>query len=251
MTPAIVLSQSDLYRAFDTPPDEIVRFLVWLAESAALPSSPHVADVGAGPGRLFAPLVRAGWTVTAYEPDPDYAGAASVLAASLGRSVVVQHGGFADIGETAAFDMVLGINSSLAHLLTTAQRATALAGVKRALRSGGLLVLDLPNFPWILEHYRSPAPQERSLGRVHVRLEREHRIDEGKGTFATIDHYRITAPGSAGEVATKEHVYGMVSWDELRGELAACGFEEIRDYSSFDSRVAHATPGARLLVVAR
>ena len=73
----MVLSQSDLYRAFDTPPDQIVEFLVWLAGSVSLDADPLVADIGAGPGRLFAPLVARGWSITAYEPDPDYFATAS------------------------------------------------------------------------------------------------------------------------------------------------------------------------------
>ena len=245
----MVLSQSDLYSAFDSPAEEIIEFLMWLAGNASLPPTLHVADVGSGPGRLFAPLVRGGWTITAYEPDPEYAGAAAALAASLGRSVVVKRGGFEDIGETGAFDMVLGINSSFAHLLTPAQRGAGLRCVRRALRPQGLLVLDLPNFTWILEHYRPPVPQERSLGGAQVRLEREHRIDRPGRMFTTIDHYQITGIGSGPQVATKTHVYSIISLDELLAQLSAAGFEGIRDFSSFGSRVSQPTPGARLLLV--
>src|SRR6266568_2166479 len=246
----MVLSQSDLYRAFDTPPDQIVEFLVWLAGSVSLDVDPLVADIGAGPGRLFAPLVARGWSITAYEPDQDYFATASGLAASIGTQIIVKHGGFEDISETAVFDMVLGINSSFAHLLTPAQRASGLDHVRRALRPGGLVVLDLPNFPWILEHYRSPAPMERPLDGGNIRLEREHKIDRENSTFTTVDHYSVTRRGLDPQITVKTHAYAIVSSEELQAQLATAGFGDVRDFTSFGSRVAN-IPGPRLLLVAR
>ncbi len=246
----MVLSQSDLYRAFDTPPDQIVEFLVWLAGGASLPADPHVADIGAGPGRLFAPLVGRGWSITAYEPDADYLARASDLAVSFRGQIIVKRGGFEDISETAAFDMVLGINSSFAHLLTPAQRASGLDRVRRALRPGGLVVLDLPNFPWILDHYRQPAPMERPLDGGNIRLDREHKIDRERGTFTTVDRYSVTRLGLDPQITLKTHAYAIVSSEELRAQLATARFGDIRDFTSFGSRVS-STPGPRLLLVAR
>jgi len=67
--------------------------------------------------------------------------------------------------------------------------------------------------------------------------------------FTTIDHYQITGIGSGPQVATKTHVYSIISLDELLAQLSAAGFEGIRDFSSFGSRVSQPTPGARLLLV--
>jgi SAM-dependent methyltransferase len=245
-----VISQADLYRASDSDPDTIVTFLSWLIAAEGLPSTAHVADIGAGLGRLIAPLAGLGWSVTAYEPDPDYFPAAAAAARNR-PNVMVRQGGFEDLSEVGTFHLACGINSSYAHILSPSQRTAALSRMARALRPGGLLVLDLPNFPWILAHYRAPVPQERHWeGRRIVRY-REHLIDRERGTFTTVDRDEVSGSGAEPITSIKAHVYAIVSHEMHVSELAAVGFTNVRLFPNFEARAPVPVPGPRLIYVAK
>lgn len=245
-----VLSQSDLYRAFDGPPDAIVRFLEWLIGAEHLPGTPNVLDLGAGPGRLIAPLAVLGWSITAYEPDWDYFPTTAATARTF-SNVIAKQAGFEDVSEVDTFDLACGINSSYAHLLSSAQRATALRQVARSLRQTGLLLLDLPNFPWILAHYRQPVPLERVWKGKRITRYREHRIDREQVTVTTIDRDVVTDAGRKPVAFIKRHVYAIVDHETHLSELAAAGFTDVTLFSHFDARLPVTVPTGRLIYVAR
>lgn len=244
------ISNADLYRAFDTPPHAIVAFLTWLVAVEQLPQRPHVADIGAGVGRLIAPVASLGWSVTAYEPDSDYFPAAAAEGARFSE-VLVKQGGFEDVTEDAAFHLACGINSSYAHLLSPRARTLALRRLRRAVRPGGILVLDLPNFPWVLAHYRPPVPEERTWEGHHIVRRREHKLDQEHGTFTTVDHHLVSGPARESVAFTKHHIYAIVAPDTHTAELTASGFDDVRVFPSFEARVPTTAPAGRLIYVAR
>ncbi len=245
-----MLSQADLYRAFDTAPDTIVSFLRWLTVQDHLPPTPHLADIGAGPGRLVAPLAALGWRVTAYEPDHDYFLALETVTRGY-RNVMAKKGGFEDVSEMGAFDLACGINSSYAHLLAASQRATALRQLARALHPNGLLILDLPNFPWILANYRPPTPEERQWEGRRIQRYRRHQIDRQVGTFTTTDRDEVSGGAAEAKTSTKTHTYAIVSHETHLSELAAAGFRDLRLFPSFEAREPISEPASRLIYVAR
>jgi glycine/sarcosine N-methyltransferase len=245
-----VLSHSDLYSVFDSDPAGIVEFLAWLGRSSGLQGPTRVADIGAGPGRLLTPMARLGWSVTAYEPNPEFFEAATRVAASSSGQIHVKQGGFEDISEIANFDLVIGVNGPFAYLLTPDARSNGLSAAVRALKPGGLIVLDIPNFDWILAHYCAPVPEERPFPGGRVELRREHLIDREKRVFTTIDHYTVRRPATSPETTSQTHVYAMVSPEELIAALEDSCLVDTRDYGSFESRAPRTSFGARLLLVA-
>jgi SAM-dependent methyltransferase len=141
--------------------------------------------------------------------------------------------------------------ASFAHLLSAASRALALERLRRALRPGGLLVLDLPNFPRILAHYRPPPAEERTWGDRRIVRRREHRVDAREGRFTTVDHDLVSAFGQEPMAFSKMHVYAIVDPAVHAQELAAAGFGDVRLFPSFEAREPTTTPGRRLIYLAR
>lgn len=241
-------SLSDLYTAFDSDPTPIVGFLQALAEEYGLSQPLRALDVGCGPGRLLRPLERLRWEVRGMEPNADFLAAAR-SAAGQSRRVSVRAGGFLDLDDTGAFDLVLGINSSFAHLLTPTDREEALERTHAALAPGGVLCLDLPNFPWILSHYRAPGPHTSTVHGRAVTLHRRHEIDAHDATFTTTDVYVFD--GDAAASVELVHVYGMVTFPELQHQLHRAGFVDVRSFNGFGSRTTERLSGPRILVSAR
>jgi SAM-dependent methyltransferase len=244
-----------LYVAFDTDPTPIVEFLAWLLRSYGVETStPRVLDVGCGPGRLLAPLADRGWGIQGMEPDPGYRGyAARIAAQHPGASVI--GGGFADIGspleQTAAYDLIVGINGSFAYVLTPKERSEALTRCRAALRRGGVLFLDLPNMLRILFEYSAPDVLERTVAGRYIRLERRHEVDYQKATFTTLERYVVReADGNSWETR-QEHPYAITSWPEMEHVLSNAGFDELRTYTSYAARSAETFGPGRMLIAAR
>lgn len=243
------MTAGELYRAFDTDPRPIVDFLAWTASANALAEPLRVLDVGCGVGRLEGPLTALGWRVTAMEPDPSYRAQAEGACRSL-AGAEVRAGGFHDINAGAAYDLVLGINGSFAHLLTPDDRLDALERCHAALKPGGLLVLDLPNLIWILRHYREPVEQVRQIGLVTVVLKRRHEVDWQAATFTTKEEYRVVGKGST-LLLQKDHVYAITTLPDLAFLTVEAGFERPRTFRTFEARRPEPLGEGRMILVAR
>jgi SAM-dependent methyltransferase len=222
----------ELYQLFMGEGDtqRVVAFLRWLVGEGPA----RVLDVGAGTGRLLAPLEALGWDVVGLEPRASYR-------AQHGK---IRPGGFADIDEDAIFDAIVAVNDPFAYLLTAAERRDALDRCHRALRPGGVLFLDLPNFLWILKNLRAPAPIEKS----GVRRVPSHEIDVHRAVWSHVDRFEIAADGS---VVVDRHDFAILTLPHVEEQVAAAGFAGVETFRSYASRASEALDGPRMLVAAR
>ena len=241
------MKQSDLYRLYDREPEPIVDFLAYLRKAYDIPRPGHVLDMGCGPGRLLGPLVDAGWVVTGYEPDPDYAEAARDALGSRGRFV---QGGFLDLNEIQAYDLVIAVNGPYSYVLDPASRLEALRRAARALRAGGVLLLELSNFHWILKHYREPSVLEADIDGVHVTRTAKHDIDYHRGTFTHYDRFTWVDQDGVPREALKTHRMAMVPFQEIEFFLREAGLEDVRTFNEFSDREPAELTGRRMLITA-
>jgi SAM-dependent methyltransferase len=241
---------SEAYAAFGTEESttRVERFLAWLAARRELAPPVRVLDVGCGPGRMFAAFRALGWRAAAMEPDAEFHATATRAAASAGYDAPAR-GGFLEIGADRTFDLVTAINGPFAHLLTGRDRADALRRVHDALRPGGGVLIDVPNFLWILKHYRAPAEMRADLPGGEVRLRREHAIDFHAAVFTTVEHYDLIRDGEH-HPSDKTHAYAMTTLPELAYLLEQAGFGDVETYGSWDARGAERVDGPRLIASA-
>jgi SAM-dependent methyltransferase len=197
---------------------------------------------------MFPHFRALGWEVTSMEPDADFHEAAAATAVTTGYAVPIR-GGFLEVDASDAFDLVTAINDPFAHMLTSDDKADALRRVHRALRPGGVVMLDVPNFLWILKNYRAPEPMHASTADGAVTLRREHHIDFHSAVFTTIEHYELVRDGRS-QRSSKTHPYAMSTLPELAFHLALAGFVELETYASWDARTVEPIDGPRMMISA-
>lgn len=83
-----------------------------------------------GPGRMLLPLIQMGFRVTGYEPDSDYAPAAREALRDVPEAEFRQ-GGFGDLGERAAYDLIAAVNGPYYFRLEPPVRRDALGHFAR------------------------------------------------------------------------------------------------------------------------
>jgi SAM-dependent methyltransferase len=243
------VDQSQLYAIYDRDPAPIVNFFDYLRSLYGLPRPGAALDMGCGPGRLLAPMDAAGWVVTGFEPDPDYAAQAELRVRELGRGSV-RRAGFLDLNDRGAFDLIAAVNGPYCYLLDPTSRRDALVRCARALRPGGVLFLEFSNFDWILQNYREPPSLSVQVGTTTVTRTARHEIDRQRGSFKHHDRFTWIDQGGTPHEATKTHHMAMVTFAELTSFLEEAGFEKPSTFNGYEDLHPGNLTGPKILVAA-
>jgi len=243
------LSYGRCYAAFygGSPPVE-VPFLMRLVRSYDLGGDLRVLDLGCGTGRLLGPLAAQGWRVVGMDPQLENLAEARRVAARTPGEVEIVAGGFGDLDAVEAFDLVLAVADPWWYLLNAAERADALLRAHRALRPNGLVVLEGPNFEWILDHYREPRPSQADVNGLPVRRVPRHDIDRAAGTWTHTDTFRTVGNG---DELTMVHRFAIIPVAEVRAALDRAGFDPVQLYSNWASTDPGEPEGSRIVTVGR
>jgi hypothetical protein len=122
---------------------------------------------------------------------------------------------------------VIAVSDPFWYILSDADRIKALRRVHTALKPGGIVILECPNFLWILKHYRPPRPSTASLAGQEVHRSPTHAIDFHEAIWTHRDRFTIT---NANGIATvcDEHRFAMLTLPEVTAALHATGFADCK-----------------------
>jgi len=211
---------AEYLRAYAHRDDEDAERLVALLAVVGVAVSDHrVLDLGCGPGRHTAALVRRGARVVGLDLSRALlraareAGAERLVRADM-RSLPLRD---------AAFDAVLNLFTSFGYFAADAEHETVLREVARVLRPGGRFVLDFLNAPAVRAGL--VARDERAMGATTVVQERWLSPD---GCFV---HKRIQVGGDRPAFTERVRLYDRT---ELEAMMAAHGIRTIRAAGDYD-----------------
>jgi ubiquinone/menaquinone biosynthesis C-methylase UbiE len=235
---------SDFYlRAFaaDERDEEAESQALAAARLSGCPEGGDLLDVPCGFGRHVIPLARAGYRAVGVDRSQALLDEARrrmgherwpKLVAADYRELP-----FAD----ESFDAALNLFSSLGYLGDD-EDTNVLRGIRRVLRPGGRLVVELMHRDRLVRNYRDQ--DWRLLGEGRLLLE-QRTFDAASGVAQTTQ----TLIDSNGERDSRSFSVRVYSATELLNMLDRAGFSEAKSFGDFDGNPF--TPDTRLVILAR
>ena len=226
----------------------------WAA--AAAPYGRRLLDAMCGTAEVSLALARRGYRVAGLDLSPAMlAVAAQRLAAAAdypARGLSLLHGDVTRIpAARGAFDFALvGGNGSFNHLGAEAA-GRALGALRRVLRSGGALGMELVNPHLLKEIYpqRTFGPFRPTPPGISVEKVSSNRYDAAAGLFHIEQVTRFEIDGMWGEFEERFHLHVWPP-ERVQAMLQAAGFDDVQFYGDYQQG-AFDTWSSDLLVIAR
>ena len=167
----------------------------FIADSLRAPVGGEVLDLACGFGRHAIGMAKLGYKVTGLDFNPRYLEIAAADAAAAGAQVTWCTGDMRALGFDRAFDAIYSYFTSFGYF-DDDENERVLAGIARALRPGGSLLLEMMNRDRLLTHPQQRTWSQREDGALLMEettlewvtsrvISRQHLIDPQGGTQVT------------------------------------------------------------------
>ncbi|WP_369241615.1 class I SAM-dependent methyltransferase [Streptomyces sp. R21] len=204
---------------------------------ARLGTRPHaVLDCSCGIGTQAIGLALAGHQVVGSDLSPVATARAAGLAAARGASLAVAAADLRALPfKPSAFDVVLGADNSLPHLLTAEDVRSALGGMRRVLRDDGLLIITVRPY----DEARLTRPQATPPQVSHtpdgdaITFQLWHWHEDGE--HYDLEHFQLVPTGDTWDVRRRRTTYWALTQGQLTGFMAGAGFADIAWHASDSS----------------
>ncbi|MEV0183307.1 class I SAM-dependent methyltransferase [Streptomyces sp. NPDC050625] len=238
-TPSVPPSVRDFYDRL--APDYHLIFPDWDASMARqataldglvrarLGPGPHrILDCACGIGTQAIGLALRGHHVTGTDLSPVAVSRAAAEATARGAALPAAAADMRALPfGSAAFDVVVCADNSLPHLLTDEDLDAALAGMRRVLRDGGLVVITVRDYDELRRDRPVSTPPQvsgRGDGRV-VTFQLWHWYDDGERY--DLEHFQLLPTGTGWEVRVRRTAYRALTRGRLTEALTTAGFTDV------------------------
>jgi SAM-dependent methyltransferase len=213
-------------------------------EVLGLTEGAEVLDLCCGQGRHAVELAKHGCTVTALDLSEEYLALANQAAGEAGVALETVRADMREIPFSDRFDAVINMFSSFGYLESEEEDARVLAAIRRALRSGGVALLDLLNRDWVVANYETEDSHADPDGTVYL----EHRRLDLETSRNHVSFTVVAPDGSRREV--DGHHIRLYTLREVRGMLDAAGLVYEGAHGGYEGE-AYGIDTRRMIVVAR
>lgn len=209
-----------------------------------LPEAPaDLLDVACGQGRHSIPLAQAGYTVVGLDASETLLAHGRAAAAIEGVELTLVQGDMRAIPYVACFDAAINMFTAFGYFEDEAENRAVLEGIARALKPGGLLVMELMHRDRVVSGFREADWYELDDGTV-VWVRRH--FDAVRGLLTSVDRWR----GPDGHEEERYHRMRVYTATELDGMLRSAGLVPTAWYGSINLH-AFSAEAPRMIVVAR
>jgi ubiquinone/menaquinone biosynthesis C-methylase UbiE len=202
----------EIYRDFLTP-QRTENEIEGLREMVPIDPDAAVLDLACGWGRHSVALARSGLRVTGLDFSDTLLARARKRAQAAGVAPELVKGDMREIPWSERFDLVVSMYSSLGYFLSDEDDLKVLRGVHRALKPGGVLVMETMHRDHIMGGYAERDWWSTDSGAT-VWVEREFDAVEGISREWT----RWSKAGKSGEKYHEMQLRTATEWDRLLRE---------------------------------
>ncbi len=182
----------------------------------------RLLDVACGTGKSFLPMLERGWKVTACDIS---AAMVELARAKVGDRVELSVADMRELPDFGQFDLVWCLDDAINYLLSVEELEQALAGMRRNLAPGGLLMFDVN----ALEAYRTFFAEEVVIEREGHRLVWKGRsTPDAQAGVVTEASFEVLPPEGEDEgprIAPEMHRQRHFPEAEVLAALGSTGFE--------------------------
>jgi ubiquinone/menaquinone biosynthesis C-methylase UbiE len=208
-----------------------------------------VLDVGCGTGYWLLPLARMGGSVTGIDTSPSMLRECRRKLSKADLRARTELADMMELNREYDFDAALCMTGTLCYTLETDAIVAALRLLQRALRPGGMLVIENANL--CAQWYCSDEPFRavRRDGEMRIDYSEHHWYED----FPSIYHIDLEARVQDGERSyefRREEVLRAMTVGEVTAYLRAAGFGEVTAYPSFDLSLTEKKNSDRMLLLA-
>lgn len=218
-----------------------------VAALLGLPRGARVLDVPCGWGRVALSLARDGYAVTGVDLSPRLVREAQRAAARSGLPVRIVRGDMRRLTFRGTFDAALSLYSSFGFFATRADDVRVLAGMARAVRPGGAVLIEGLARDWLAAHWSSHWWTEREGIRILERRAFDHR---SSCMHSVWEFQRVDARGRARTAETHALTLRVYTPHELADLAADAGLRHVQLLGSYDGD-PYAFDSRRLILIAR
>lgn len=208
-------------------PERTAREVEGIVGLLGIAPGARVLDLCCGQGRHAIPLALRGYRVTGLDLSETLLDHARAEAARLGAAVRWAHGDASQLPFVEEFDAVINVFTSFGYFESDDENQAVLAQVYKALRPGGLFLLDLMHRDALMRYYQ---PYGVTHGEGGTLITEERRFDQLRGR----SHVHVTLILADGR--RSEHDYSMRAYtpSELATMFARAGLEVAASYGGLD-----------------
>jgi SAM-dependent methyltransferase len=205
---------------------------------AALGAGPHrLLDGACGIGTQAIGLALRGHRVTGTDLSPRAAARAGREAAARGVALPTAAADLRALPlRPGTFDAAVCADNSLPHLLTPDDLHTALTGLRRVLRDGGLLLLTVRDYDEARRTRPTAPPPQLSTdsdGRETITLQLWHWNEDGERY--DLRHIQLTGQDDDWRVRERRTTYWALTREQLTGFVVRAGFSEVTWHAPQDT----------------
>ena len=197
----------------------------------------QLLDVGCGSGKAFAPMLRRGWSIHGCDIS------AAMLARArekVGEEVELSVADMRELPVFGQFELVWALNDPANYMLDAEELTLALAGMRRNLAAGGLLMFDANTIMAYRGFFCEELIEERAGWRLHWRG--HSRPEDPSGSVFEASFEAAPLPGTEGEPIPAElHRERHFPEEALRTAIERSGLECL-DVFGYDDEAGLVAP---------
>lgn len=196
----------------------------FVLEQLKLKKGAALLDLCCGPGRHSAEFAKKGLAVTGFDFSAEYLAEAAARARKRGVPLRLLRGDMRRLEFKGEFDAAVSLFTSFGYFLKVSDDARTLRGVARALRPGGLFLIDVINGAYIRKHFRGRYREDHG---THILLE------DAELTAAGLHTTWTRLPKKGGRAASRTFFTRLYDRQRMSSALRKAGLIPLKFWGGF------------------